>query len=105
DHPKEASVRNEVVLEFNRYRHPSYLRNKEQRYQKRYDVYALGVILLEIALWSTAEHLHERMGDRMEGLGRFPEYLKENCVNRIAPCAGVIYRDAVRACLEAADSV
>jgi Prion-inhibition and propagation len=105
DHPKEDSVRNEAVLEFNRYRHPSYLRNKEQRYQKRYDVYALGVILLEIALWSTAEDLHERMRGRTEGLGRFPEYLKENCVNRIAPSAGVIYRDVVRACLEAADSV
>lgn len=31
DHPKEASVRNEVVLEFDRYRHPSYLRNKDER--------------------------------------------------------------------------
>ena len=98
-------MRNEAVLEFDRYRHPSYLRNQEQRYQKRYDVYALGVILLEIALWSTAENLHERMRPRTEGLGRFPEYLKENCVNMIAPSAGVIYRDVVRACLEAADSV
>jgi hypothetical protein len=105
DHPKEASVRNEAVLEFDRYRHPSYLRNQEQRYQKRYDVYALGVILLEIALWSTAENLHERMRDRTEGLGRFPEHLKENCVNMIAPSAGIIYRDVVRACLEAADSI
>jgi hypothetical protein len=105
DHPKEDSVRNEVVLEFNRYRHPSYLRNKEQRYQKRYDVYALGIILLEIALWLTAENLQERMRDRTEDLGRFPEYLKENCINRTAPSAGIIYRDVVRACLEAADSV
>jgi Prion-inhibition and propagation len=105
DHPKEDSVRNETVLEFDRYRHPSYLRNQEQRYQKRYDVYALGVILLEIALWSTAENLHERMRGRTEGLGRFPEHLKENCVNMIAPSAGIIYRDVVRACLEAADSV
>ena len=40
------------------YRHPNQWGVPTERFNRTHDIYALGVILLEIGLWKTAESLH-----------------------------------------------
>lgn len=107
DHPKEVSVKAGASVEFDRYRHPNYFRNQLARYQKSFDVYALGVVLLEIGLWRTVENLHRRMdGYRpANGLKGFPEFLRTRCAGAIPPWAGTVYAEAVQACLTVPDDI
>lgn len=109
DDPKEASMRFDATLEFDRYRHPEYLHNESQRYRKRYDIYALGVVLMEIGFWITAEDMDRNMRRQLRGsnitVETFAVTLKRSYIKDLASRVGNIYMEAVRACMDYADHV
>lgn len=74
------------------YAHPSYRLGKV-RYCRLFDIYSLGVVLLEIGLWRRV---------KLGGLSatRVQETLIQACKDELGPAMGVRYREAVRCCLE-----
>ena len=81
------------------YSHPDWLTKKSagkhQRFRPEFDVYSLGLILLEVGLWRTLHHLRERTGTdddfRVKARGEYCDELKAKM--------GDIYWDATRRCL------
>ena len=51
----ERSFRYNTVVANQLYRHPDLLQLKTRRSQKSHDLYSLGVVLVEVALWQTIE--------------------------------------------------
>ena len=99
DHPKEVSVKDESNLEFDRYRHPEYLSSSTQSYVKKYDVYALGVLLLEIGMWAPIASLHKVKYSLQE----FQQRMTTMYVEELIPRMGQIYTDVVKRCLVGID--
>ncbi|KAL8791675.1 MAG: hypothetical protein Q9195_005758 [Heterodermia aff. obscurata] len=81
------------------YQHPDYLtglRLGKWRYQPRFDYYSLGIVLLEIGLWTSLEAMLGRWkGSPEEMRGK----LLDSIVPKLGPRAGALYRDAVTTCL------
>ena len=94
-------------LELIDYHHPDYLRDLNRRdylrglnygsscYQPRFDYYSLGIVLLEIGCWRSLKAMKGKRAYTPEGLRR--KLL--DTVPLLGPRAGVLYRDAVTACL------
>ena len=59
DHPSEMTEPLEPELEADLYRHPALLSNTTKSYQKSFDVFSVGCILLEIGLWSPLRQILE----------------------------------------------
>jgi Prion-inhibition and propagation len=107
DHPSEStesisvstsgykSRRRNMVL----YSHPDWLTknsaNEHQRFRPEFDVYSLGLILLEVGLWRTLHHLRERTGTDHD----FRVKAREEYCNELKAKMGDIYWDAARRCL------
>ncbi|KAK3988017.1 hypothetical protein QBC44DRAFT_293894 [Cladorrhinum sp. PSN332] len=90
------------------YQHAEYRRQQPslttKRFEKKYDYYGLGVILLEIGYWKLCGDLwRERTSKREKGLERseFQARLVDRYVPDLAVIMGRAYRDAVIACLTA----
>jgi hypothetical protein len=84
----------------NLYAHPAY-RSGNVRYCRLFDIYSLGVILLEIGLWRRVDSdLNVRQSPN-----RVKEMLVQACKEELGPAMGVNYREAVRCCLEGDFSV
>lgn len=85
----------------NIYQHPEYMESGKQRQEfcKAFDYYSLGVVLLEIGLWTTMDTTP--LSEELELLDVFA---KRDCLLKYAKDLGVymggIYRDAVLACLQ-----
>jgi hypothetical protein len=80
------------------YRHPD-LRDENSRpeYRKQYDIYALGVLLIEIARWKP---LHKLVSSRRSA-EQGAEILREMVISGdLAHWMGCVYSDAVKWCLE-----
>jgi hypothetical protein len=103
DDPNEYSARSYDTPEFNRYRHPDYLKDDSQKYKKIYDIYAFGVVLVEIAYWMTAKDMHREMKGSEADLTRFARKLRDSYADSLAPVTGKIYMEAAQACLVAAN--
>ncbi|KAF4540152.1 Het-s domain protein [Lasiodiplodia theobromae] len=52
-------------LERNLYRHPDRQGRPKTSFSKLHDIYALGVVLLEIGLWEMALSLYQRAARRL----------------------------------------
>ena len=81
------------------YRHPEYLKSPDTvRFQPRFDVFSLGMVLLEIGLWRTLKSM-----TRKAGQGLSPEkltiHLIQERVPQLAFFMGESYRDIVLDCL------
>lgn len=80
------------------YQHPDYLQGLNRnswRYLPRFDYYSLGIVLLEIGLWTSLKNM-------TKGWKGTPEEMREkllSLVPRLGPRAGASYRDAVISCL------
>jgi Prion-inhibition and propagation len=78
------------------YAHPAYRSGSNVKYRRLFDIYSLGVVLLEIGLWRrvesgvTARQTAEEVRDT----------LVEACERQLGPAMGTLYRDAVSACLK-----
>ena len=75
------------------YTHPDYDPG-QVKYRRWFDIYSLGVVLLEIGLWQRAA-ASIRPGRNPSAIR---DLLVESC-DELGPAMGRIYRDAVRACL------
>jgi hypothetical protein len=92
-------------FEHDMYRHPQVAQfasrkvlrsaNDRQRFQIAHDLYALGVVLLEIGLWRRVGTLWKDKYDYQ----RFLEKLISAYVPRLGPKMGNVYRDVVRGLL------
>ncbi len=79
------------------YIHPQYTPGST-RFDKRFDFYSVGVVLLEIGFWEPlssfrAQHMSETHSS-------FSRLLIERYTPKLGPKMGSSYRDVVRACLE-----
>lgn len=100
------------TLDFKLYCHPDYL-GRPDLFRKTYDMYSLGIVLLEIALWQPAKktfagwekpvkdgaklNIQQRLL-RDKSVGGNPEIFEQVRYNM-----GDRYHDAVRACIEGLD--
>lgn len=90
--------------EKNLYRHPERQGPPTRSFDKTHDVYALGVVLLEIGLWQTAFAIRQHAKQAQGPAVRFDRYdLKEAFIalakQRLSRTMGLAYRDAVLTCL------
>lgn len=90
--------------EKNLYRHPERQGPPTRSFDKTHDVYALGVVLLEIGLWQTAFEIRKHAKQAREPAVRFDRYdLKEAFIavarQRLSRTMGLSYRDAFLTCL------
>ncbi len=77
------------------YRHPESLGVWRQTYRKSFDIYSLGLALLEIGLWKSVKVIHKPKYS--------PAVFKEKILQALLPAlgskTGSIYRDVVARCL------
>ncbi|KAH7371294.1 hypothetical protein BKA66DRAFT_444244 [Pyrenochaeta sp. MPI-SDFR-AT-0127] len=92
-------------VEKNLYRHPLRQRPPQKSFNQVYDLYALGVVLLEIGLWRTISSIKEQAQATLEpGNMHDPETLSESYINTanrdLKHTMGEAYADAVVTCLK-----
>ncbi|GFF53970.1 hypothetical protein IFM51744_08241 [Aspergillus udagawae] len=100
-----TDMRSDFEVEPNLYRHPSRQGRPTQQFRREHDIYALGVVLLEIGLWVTLSRLMEVKIREAETSGRLPREKKvqEDLIalaqQGLPKEMGVGYTRAVLACL------
>jgi hypothetical protein len=80
------------------YQHPGYTPG-ENRFQKTYDYYGLGIILLELAFWRPAKDLWGRYNNSASRGEPPREILVKKYVRKLADVMGNAYMEATQACL------
>lgn len=83
----------------NIYRHPERqgLPSDEAKFEKTHDIYAFGVVLLEIGMWSVVQEL---FGDGYHSRDAIRDTLIHTARAKLGPLMGRRYRDVVLLCLE-----
>lgn len=81
------------------YRHPRVERGQRKRYRPAYDIYSLGLILLEIGLWMPISSLWKPKYARLD----FKLRLQTIYIKKLAAKCGSAYMRVVDYCLRAAD--
>ncbi|KAL9087158.1 MAG: hypothetical protein Q9165_006809 [Trypethelium subeluteriae] len=105
--PDAMTVTHVFPLEQDLYRHPDLLDPEPARSKKSYDIYSLGLVLAEIAMWQPVEEItgieirrtklyqvRERMLDERTGI-----------FDMIAERVGITYAKVVRRCIEGGESL
>ncbi|KAI9838187.1 MAG: hypothetical protein M1837_002616 [Sclerophora amabilis] len=112
--PEEMTEKPPQNAKFDVYRHPfahgdgpNETTGTHNPFKKSYDIYSLGIILVEIAVW--------RPIDKITGISNLTEarpsdtreiqailLKEEKYLNRIGADVGDVYRDVVKACLQGA---
>ena len=93
--------------EKNLYRHPDIQDVAHSSFSKFHDIYSLGVVLLEIALWQTARNMldelkkrnKQHLGEEVNAYG-LQEWYVSRAKKKVAHLMGGSYQSAVLACLE-----
>lgn len=88
----------------NIYRHPEdpkFTGVKDRRYGPQFDMYSLGLILLEIGLWQPLADLWKPKYT----LSDFKQRIEDVYIRRLASKCGTAYMQVVRDCFWAADSI
>ncbi|KAI1501492.1 hypothetical protein F5X99DRAFT_382696 [Biscogniauxia marginata] len=104
--PNDAETRATVDYSTNDniYRHPDRW-GRPLRFERHHDLYALGLLLLEIGCWRTVPKMIPSKDN--ERLTKKPEKLKDFFLdlvkNKLPHDTGSKYADAVRRCLESSD--
>lgn len=88
----------------NVYRHPARQGLPSEGFKKTHDIYAFGVLLLEIGLWTVASS-RELFKDQSQKTNAIRETLIKNARGRLGHFMGQKYCDAVLFCLEGASGV
>ncbi|KNB19406.1 hypothetical protein FOXG_16692 [Fusarium oxysporum f. sp. lycopersici 4287] len=84
----------------NVYRHPERWGTPREMFRQSHDIYALGVVLLEIGLWEAAEDLISRLRDSQRTPKHVKALLRSQVDERLVHQCGDIFATAVRRCLE-----
>ncbi|KAI9666469.1 MAG: hypothetical protein M1821_004405 [Bathelium mastoideum] len=81
------------------YRHPERQQSPSQPFKKLHDIYALGVVLLEIGLWQPALSLEKDHFKRLRDPTLIKKCLTAQAEKRLSPRAGEKYKAVVLKCL------
>ena len=81
------------------YRHPHTARGQRSTYKSSYDLYSLGVVLLEIGLWMPISRFWKSRYTRAD----FKIRLQSVYIKKLSGKCGTIYTRVVERCLRAAD--
>lgn len=80
----------------NLYRHPKRQGHPSEKFMIRHDIYSLGVVLVEVALWKTMDEMCEGVYSPI----KIRETLLERTRGEVPWLMGERYAEAVRRCLE-----
>lgn len=82
-----------------KYQHPTYL-TRQKRYREVFDYYSIGMLLLEIGLWSTLAEITR--SNRFQGLtdDEFRREIVTSRVPHLGVTMGTRYMEATRICLD-----
>lgn len=87
-------------LEKNLYQHPERLSPPIVEFNRVHDVYALGVVLLELGLWKSAESIYEEVGENAIRSARRMQEVYLACAREsLGHIMGPAYSEAVVTCL------
>ncbi|KAF2232530.1 hypothetical protein EV356DRAFT_568620 [Viridothelium virens] len=97
-------------LRLDHYHHPDKRASPRRMYRHAYDVYSLGIVLLEIGFWSRLESIREDYDDNgyksVRSRVHFPEdpyefrrFVVENYLDKLRFTCGDVYADVVYKCL------
>jgi len=94
--------------EYNLYRHPhvqSTIGGERERFKKSFDIYSLGVLLVEIAHWKTVDDVlgidvNAARGRPSIALRVRAQLLDPDQVAEVGASIGAVYENAARTCLE-----
>ncbi|OCK87100.1 uncharacterized protein K441DRAFT_671229 [Cenococcum geophilum 1.58] len=81
------------------YRHPDRQRNPTQIFSKVHDIYALGVVLLEIGLWQPALSLEKSGFTKVQYPHAIKKHLVRHAEKRLGAKMGDKYQNVVLKCL------
>ncbi|KAH8646464.1 hypothetical protein BGZ60DRAFT_553738 [Tricladium varicosporioides] len=81
------------------YRHPERQGRPEARFNKLHDIYALGVVLLEIGLWEPALTLEKNKFGYTKNSKAIRDQLRKHAESRLASRVGEKYKQVVLRCL------
>ncbi|KAM0190701.1 hypothetical protein ACHAPI_009227 [Fusarium lateritium] len=95
DSSDETTEKPEQSIRFNLYRHPSAQGIPGESFRKGFDIYSLGVVLVEVGLWRSAWSLR-RDG---ESPNKFREVVIDRVNDRLAHFVGTAYQEATLSCL------
>ncbi|KAK0616664.1 hypothetical protein B0T14DRAFT_568252 [Immersiella caudata] len=100
-----GSFETELDIEPRRYLSPQYIERQQQgtfvHYKSHHDIYSLGIVLIEIALWQTARQLAQALGlHSAASLEAFQISAMEVLLPQVEERMGMVYADAVRFCLQ-----
>ena len=84
-----------TAAEFPDYTHPCY--EATRHYRHSYDYYTVGLVLLEIGLWTPLEAWRKKNKDLKPD--EFRAMLVEKYIPRLGPRMGSVYKDIVQKCL------
>lgn len=106
----EYSFRYSTMVANELYRHPDLLQLKTQRYQKSHDMYSLGLVLIEIALWQPIEAIvgiqvrQSHLLEISKKLARLDD--KDDALRlRLAAQVGDGFADVVSRCVAGAEGI
>lgn len=103
DHLEEMSIAPKNLMGEELYRHPSSLGTQREKYRKAFDVYSLGLLLLEIGMWKgLQEYLKGRTSKYSPAA--FRDKLIQGLVPALGSKAGSRYRTIVHRCLSYEDT-
>lgn len=100
--PEAVTVPHQFSVEHDLYRHPDLLREDTRRSLKSHDIYSLGLVLAEIALWQPVETVTQIEVRRRELAAVRSRMLGEklHILETIDERAGWTYTDVIRDCVE-----
>ena len=96
DLPEELTDPLPVRPQHDSYRHPEAIGTRSK---KSYDIYALGIVLIELAHWETIDRILEVLLDSDDTRSSQQVLLSEKSLQAIEGHAGEIYREVVTKCL------
>ena len=79
------------------YSHPSHLRHPGRPYIPAFDIFSLGLVLLEIGLWQSIDSLTAEITDF--STEEFRGFLRKRVVPDLRSQCGAIYEGVVQQCL------
>jgi hypothetical protein len=99
--PEEFTYPNNTTAEQDIYRHPELLRLSPVRSKKSHDIYSLGLVLAEIAIWDPIESIVEIEVRKSKAAQVRPKMLdpSSSVFQEIAESAGRTYAEATRTCI------
>ena len=99
------SVKPEETEDSARYRHPRYLDSVRAQYEPAFDMYSLGIVLSEIALWKTAKTLavswnRDKRRRPHVSLEEWQTIVDTELVGEVERKVGRVYAEVVRRCIK-----